>query len=84
MSSSVLALPRSPQVSSTESAGERLQAWQHGLVTDSLPEWERRFQQVRAAACHSAMQCADHSGSKGTCGSRWGARSLVPGPAGVV
>ena len=42
---------RSVQVSREESGREQRQAWEHGLVSDSAAEWERRFAQVRAPRC---------------------------------
>jgi hypothetical protein len=34
-------------VTSDESAAERLQAWQHGLVSDNASEWARRYNQLQ-------------------------------------
>ena len=34
-------------VTSDESAAERLQAWQHGLVSDNASEWARRYSQLQ-------------------------------------
>lgn len=32
---------------SEETAAQRLQAWQHGLVSDTSPEWSRRYQELQ-------------------------------------
>ncbi|KAI3424841.1 hypothetical protein D9Q98_008227 [Chlorella vulgaris] len=41
-----LLLQQSADVSSDETAEERLQAWQHGLVSDNASEWARRYGQL--------------------------------------
>ncbi|GAB4821396.1 hypothetical protein N2152v2_008442 [Parachlorella kessleri] len=42
-----LLLQQGVQVSREETPQERLQAWEHGLVTDNSAEWERRLEQLQ-------------------------------------
>ncbi|EFN53095.1 hypothetical protein CHLNCDRAFT_137419 [Chlorella variabilis] len=45
-----LLLQEGAGVSADETAAERLQAWQHGLVSDNSAEWARRYSQLQQYA----------------------------------
>ena len=44
-------------VTSDESAAERLQAWQHGLVSDNASEWARRYSQLQQYRQRCGLGC---------------------------